>query len=359
MKHSLLLVLAAVLVVAVAVLYWVTRPPPVLSVTTWDSPYGRAQAAAQIRAFGARQGVDVRINRWNGDLKALEAAVMARRYTADVLDVTLTGAARACQDGLLEKLDTASLPDGADGTPAARDFVPGALGPCWVGSVVQSQVMVYAPGLKRVPATLADFFDTRAFPGRRALSRATPRFTLEMALLADGVKPADIYRTLETPEGLERAFAKLASVRPIWSIDTVGAMRWVTNGQAVMTAALNTEVTDNPEFPLGIVWDHQVYVLNVFAIPFANPNKALAMDFIRFATASGPLGAVASRVPLGPARRSALSFVDDNPDTHRPMRPILPTAPENFRHAFALDALWWQAHEADILPRWQAFVMRR
>jgi len=359
MKRSLLLVLAAVLVVAVAALYWFTRPPPVLTVTTWDSPYGRAQTTAQIRAFGARQRVDVRIAQWDGGLKALEAAVTARQYTTDVLDFTLPAAARACRDGLLEKLDAASLPDGADGVPAARDFVPGALGPCWVGSVVQSQVLVHAPGLKQPPATLAGFFDLRKFPGRRALSRASPRFTLEMALLADGVKPADIYRTLETPEGLERAFAKLASVRPIWSIDTVGAMRWVTNGQAVMTVALNTEVTDNPEFPLDIVWDHQVYVLNVFAIPFANPNKALAMDFIRFATASGPLGALASRVPLGPTRRSALSFVGDNPETHRSMRPVLPTAPENFRHAFALDADWWQTHEADILPRWQAFVMRR
>jgi putative spermidine/putrescine transport system substrate-binding protein len=359
MKRSLLLVLAAVLVLAVAALYWFTRPPPVLTVTTWDSPYGRAQTAAQIRAFGARQRVDVRIARWDGDLKALEAAVTARQYPTDVLDFTLPAAARACRDGLLEKLDTGSLPDGTDGTAAARDFIPGALGPCWVGGVAQSQVLLHAPGLARPPATLADFFDTRRFPGRRALSRASPRFTLEMALLADGVKPADIYRTLETPEGLARAFAKLVSIRPIWSIDAVGAMRWVTNGQAVMTAALNTDVTDNPEFPLGIIWDHQVYVLNVFAIPFANPNKALAMDFIRFATGSEPLGALASRVPLGPARRSALAFVGDNPDTRRPMRPILPTAPENFRHAFALDADWWQTHEADILPRWQAFVMRR
>ena len=30
-----------------------------------------------------------------------------------------------------------------------------------------------------------------------------------MALLADGVAPGDVYKTLATPEGLDRAFAKL------------------------------------------------------------------------------------------------------------------------------------------------------
>ena len=40
------------------------------------------------------------------------------------------------------------------------------------------------------------------------------------------------------------------------------------------------------------------------------------------------------------------------------MRPLLPTAPENFRHAFAIDDGWWLAHGAAIASRWQEFVSR-
>ncbi len=35
-----------------------------------------------------------------------------------------------------------------------------------------------------------------------------------MALLADGVPPGEVYKLLETPEGLDRAFNKLEALQP-------------------------------------------------------------------------------------------------------------------------------------------------
>ena len=40
------------------------------------------------------------------------------------------------------------------------------------------------------------------------------------------------------------------------------------------------------------------------------------------------------------------------------MRPWLPTAPENFRHAFAVNDVWWRAHEAALTSRWRELVSR-
>ena len=191
------------------------------------------------------------------------------------------------------------------------------------------------------------------------MSRASPKYNLEMALLADGVAPGEVYRTLETPEGLDRAYNKLAALRPIWAHDSVGAIRWLMNGQAVMATALNGDVFDmRKEFTPGIIWDHQLYEFDVFAIPFGNPNKRRALDFISYATGSGPLAGVASWVPYGPARRSALALVKDNPDLKIPMRPWLPTAPENFRNAFPVNDAWWRQHEAGLVSRWREFVSR-
>lgn len=361
MTRRLLLALAVLLIAVVAALWWQSRPAPILTVTTWAGPYGRAQASAMLRPYGAEKSVDVRIAQWDGDLGEIRDAVDARKYKGDVIDFELPKAVEACRKGLLEKIDATILPDGADGTPASRDFLPGAIGPCWVASVAYVQVMVVSPGLKHPPRTLADFFDTRKFPGRRALPRGSARYNLEAALLADGVAPGDVYKTLSTPEGLDRAFARLKALNPIWAHDGTDALRWVKNGQAAMAMALNGEVYDmaQKEYAARIVWDHALYEFDVFGIPSGDPKKKRALDFIAFATGSKPLADVARWVPYGPARRSSFARLRPNPETGAPMRPWLPTAPEHFSHAFAIDAGWWLDHQAAIQDRWQAFVTSR
>jgi putative spermidine/putrescine transport system substrate-binding protein len=61
---------------------------------------------------------------------------------------------------------------------------------------------------------------------------------------------------------------------------------------------------------------------------------------------------------FGPARRSAFAQVTPNPETGADMRPLLPTNPNNFTNAFAVNESWWLDHGADIAPRWQEFVSR-
>jgi putative spermidine/putrescine transport system substrate-binding protein len=356
LRHRVLFGLAFLLIALIGVLYLTSRPAPILTVMTWPGAYGRAQASAQMRPYGAEKDVDVRPALWDGDLAEVAAMVKTRTFKADVIDFELPAAVQACQQGLLEKIDAAILPPGADKTPAPRDFVAGAIGPCWVGSMVYSQVMVFSPRLSRAPASLADFFDTRKFRGRRALSRASAKFNLEMALLADGVRPSDIYKTLDTPEGMDRAIAKLTALHPIWAHDSKDALHWVKNGQAIMATALNGDVQADKDFTPGVIWDHQLYEMDVFAIPAGNPNKQRALDFILFATGSEALAGVANWTGFGPARRSAIALVKTNPELGTVMRPLLPTAPENFGHAFAIDDAWWLAHGPAIAPRWRKFV---
>ena len=57
------------------------------------------------------------------------------------------------------------------------------------------------------PKTMADFFDTKAYPGKRGM-RKNPKVTLEFALIADGVPTDQVYDVLSTEEGVARAFAK-------------------------------------------------------------------------------------------------------------------------------------------------------
>ena len=242
LRRYTLTILALVLIALVGMLYLRTRPAPILTVMTWPGAYGRAQASAQMHPYAAKKNVDVRTALWDGELAEVAAMVKNRAYKADVIDFELPAAVRACNQRLLEKIDPAILPAGADKIAAARDFVPGAIGPCWVGGMVYSQLIVFSPRMKHTPETLADFFDRKKFPGRRALSRANAKFNLELALLADGVAPTEIYKALDTPEGLDRAFARLAALKPVWAHDSKDALEWVKNGQAVMATALNGDV---------------------------------------------------------------------------------------------------------------------
>lgn len=357
-RYRILSFLAVVLIGAGAALWWFLRPLPVLTVTTWAGDYGRAQASALMRPYAAEKSVDVRLAQWDGDLAEVARAVRTHQYTGDVIDFELPKAVEACRHGLLEKIDPTILPPGRDGTLPARDFVMGAIGPCYVGNVVYSQVMIAASGLARTPATVADFFDTDTFPGRRVLLGASAKFNLEMALLADGVAARDVYKTLATPQGQARAFAKLKALNPIWAQDSVDAIAKVQSGQAVMATALNGAVFDAAQkgFHPTVLWDHQLYEMDVFAIPAGNPNRKRAQAFIAYATASQPLARMANWVPYGPARRSALAFVTANPETGQAMRQWLPTAPANFTTAFAIDDGWWLDHGNALESRWQGFI---
>jgi putative spermidine/putrescine transport system substrate-binding protein len=346
MLRNTLLLLVAIIAAGLAVFTWVTRPLPILTVTSWAGAYGRAQAVAQMRPYAAAHRVDVHLAQWDGDLSSVKG---------DVVDFELPAAVEACHRGLLEKLD----PLGDDRASAEKDFIPGALGPCWIGGTVYSQMIVFAPNFGAgTPTSLGDFFDPAKFPGRRALKRDSGKYNLELALLADGVAPADVYSTLAAGAGLTRALHKLDSLKPdlVWYDKDSEVLPLLRGHGAVFATALNGQLFDAAQngTHLGAIWDRQLYEMDVFGIPAGNRQKNIGLDYIRFATDTRPLAGVASWVPYGPARRSAWPLVGKNPERGTDMRPFLPTA--HFETAFAVNDEWWRTNGARIDLAWQNWL---
>ena len=367
MKRWIVAVLLAVLLFSVVALFgylWMTRQGPKLTVASWAGQYGRAQFSALLRPFAERSGVDVRLAEYDGGIAELTHQVATKNYVWDVVDLELPDAVAACRQGLLEPIDATTLPNSPNGAPAARDFVTGAIGPCWVGSVVYSQIVAYDPHrfAGHEPSRLADFFDLRNFPGPRALRRASPKFNLEMALLADGLTPGDAYATLSTPAGVARALAKLDTIGSalVWRTGEDQPARMVADGRAAFSTILNGDIFDAATHGnrLGVIWDRQLYEFDAFGIPKGDPKRGTAMDFIRFATQAQNLAAVAGWVPYGPARISAEPYVGDNPELKIAMTPFLPTTREHFATAFAIDDEWWRLHGADVDALWQAWLAK-
>lgn len=359
MRRFILGIFLLIILIGALALYWLTRPLPALTVTTWPGQYGHAQRAALIEPYREIGHVDIHANEWEGDIADLARAVASHSYKGDAIDFELPKAIEACRRGLLEKIDAASLPPGIDGAPAAQDLVKGALGDCWVASVAYSQAILYAKNkfTGDQPATLADFFDLAKFPGPRALKQGA-KLNLEMALLADSVPPQDIYGTLQTEAGVARAFRKLDTLRPglIWWRIAGEPAKLIESGQAVFSTVLNGDIFDARADSPGVIWDRQLYEFDVFGVPKDDPKKDMAMDFIRFATGSAPLARMANRIAYGPARRSALPLVDRNPELNVAMRPFLPTTPANFATAFAVDDAWWLDHGPVLETRFQAWL---
>src|SRR6185295_18168033 len=166
-----LIIVLAVVATAGGVLYWKTRPPESLTVVSWGDTYGRAQTLALFHPYTDKSGVDVTVKNYGGGLKEIAAQVQARDVEWDVVDLELADAASGCRQGLLERLDGVELPPGINGLRAQLDFVPGALGPCWIGSVVYSQVVAFDTSRfeGEQPDSVRDFFNVARFPGPRGL----------------------------------------------------------------------------------------------------------------------------------------------------------------------------------------------
>ena len=209
-----------------------------ITFTSWPGPYMRSQMLGFVRPYEAQNDIRVHVASYNGGIGEIRDQVESANVLWDVVDLTQADSLRACNEGLLERIDDIALPNGADGSNAGDDFVEGALNPCGVGVIVWATAFAYSHNAygDAQPTSIADFFDTKKYPGARAI-RNDPTVVMEWALMADGVGREDVYSTLETPEGIERALAKMDSIRPGLKLWQTGRepVRLINNGDVAMS----------------------------------------------------------------------------------------------------------------------------
>ena len=358
MKKTLTMVSAAVLSVAVAS----AASAESLTVVSWGGAYTKSQVEAYHKPWTAKTGTNVVSEDYNGGIAEIKAQVEAGNVTWDVVDVELSDAIRACDEGLAEEIDPSMLPAAPDGTPAMEDFIDGAVTDCAVGSIVWSTIYAYdSSKMSNGPKTIADFFDVDGFPGKRGM-RKSPKANLEMALAADGVAPGDIYDVLSTPAGVDRAFAKLDTIKDdvVWWEAGAQPPQLLADGEVAMTTAYNGRIFNavaSEDKPFEIVWDAQIYDLDLWIIPKGAKNKQLALDFVAFSTDTQRLADQASWISYGPTRKSSSPLVGsfhNKPDLA--MGPQMPTAPANFKTAIQNNFEWWADNQDEMNERFNAWL---
>lgn len=283
----------------------------------------------------------------NGGLAKIKAMVTSGAVEWDVVQMPRDEMELACQEGLLEPLSAEEL--GLEGL-----LIPAATEPeCGIGFFVWSKVLAYDPArLPAAPTSWADFFDSDRFPGKRGL-RKNARMTLEIALMADGVPPDEVYRVLGTEEGVQRAFDKLDGIRDrvVWWESGAQAPEWLASGEVAMSSAYNGRIANANEEgrAFGMVWDGQIFAMEFWTVP-RGADLAAAKDFIAFAMAADRQKAFTDAIPYGVTNLEANALIDPAVASQ------LPTTPENMRSVLPLGAEFWVEHRDELQARFTRWL---
>lgn len=329
-----------------------------INFVSWGGSYTASQVKACIEPYQAKTGQEFNIIDYNGGLAEIRTQVEANNVQWDIVDQTPQDAIRGCDEGLYMELDHSQWEPAPDGTPATEDFVDGALGDCYVGNISWATVPAYDTTKVSgdAPTSMADFWDLKKYPGRRGL-RKTPRVNMEWALMADGVANDQIYSTLQTEEGIERAFAKLEEIKAdvVWWEAGAQPPQMLADGEVVMTTAYNGRLFNamyKEKKPFAIMWGPQVFDIDTYVVVKDSPNQQAALDFLKFCTSAEALADTTNYISYGPLRKSSAAFV--NPD----ILPHLPTAPDNFKTALTYDIDFWADNADDLQERFNAWLAK-
>lgn len=200
------------------------------------------------------------------------------------------------------------------------------------------------------PKTWAEFWDVEKFPGPRSL-RNHPVDNLEYALMADGVKPEELY-----PLDVDRAFKKLDEIAPHISV-------WWTSGQQPAQLLLDGEVVLasgwNGRFfnliqdgaPLDIDWNQGMIKLSAFGIPKGSPHACWGQQYLQVMTDPKRQAVYAEEIGYPGLHLESPKYVDPK------LAPYLPTHPDNIGKLAWTDLEWWDEHGAEVRERWNRWLV--
>lgn len=319
-----------------------------LTVVSWGGNYQDAQKQIYFQPFAKLMGRPVLDESWDGGIGVITAKVKAGSPNWDAVQVEAEELALGCADGLYEKLDWNRL-------GGKSKFLLSAVSDCGVGAIVWSTAISYdSEKLKTAPASWADFWDVKKIPGKRGL-RKGPKYSLEFALMADGVPADKVYEVLATPAGIDRAFKKLDELKPnlIWWESGAQPLQLLSSGEVAMTAAYNGRIsginkTEGKKFR--VVWPGSIYAVDSWVILKDAENKAAAMDFIAFASKAENQAMLPKFIAYGLPNKDAAA------DVPAELQGDLPTTPANLEKALALNVDFWVDNTEALTKRFNAWL---
>lgn len=321
-----------------------------LTVVSWGGSYQDAQREIYFQPFSQLTGQTLLDESWDGGYGVLLAKVRSGEVNWDVVQVEAEELALGCEDGIYEQIDW-------DRMGGREAFLPTTVSDCGVGAIIWSIGLAYdGDRLADGPRSWADFWDTETFPGRRGMRRSA-KYALEFALLADGVAPADLYTVLATPEGVDRAFASLDTLRDniVWWDAGAQPLQLLSSGEVAMTTVYNGRISGinrSEGTHFNFVFPQSIYAIDSWVVLRGAANREAGMDFIAFASQAENQARLPEYVAYGLSSLAAAAMVPAE------LAPELPTTPENLVDAIPLDVDFWTDNGEALIARFNAWLAR-
>ncbi len=301
-----------------------------------------------VKPFAAAAAIPVQIGEWDGATESLRG----RKEAGGSLDLVIVPADTllgGCDDGSFEKLDWSAI-GGKD------HYLPAGVSDCGVGFAVVSTVLAWDRDKFPGTPTWADFWDVAKYPGKRGLQKG-PRTNLEIALLADGVAPGDVYRLLRSPDGIERAFRKLDQIRPyaVWWDTAADAVRILGSGEVLMTSAGSGPIalanrSEHRNF--GMQATNSLSAVESWAVLKGTPNLRQAHQFLYFVGDSAVQARLSSIIPYSGLAKGASDGLPPE------VAAALPLSPANQASTLPIDEAFWRDNADKLGQRFSAWLAR-
>ena len=320
-----------------------------VTIASWGGSYQEAQSKALFEPASAATGIKVKEETYGG-MSDVRLQVSTGQVTLDIVASGSGSAARAGSEGLLEKLDY--------GIIDVSNFYPTLYSDYCLGGDVFSTV--YACNTDTYgdtgPQSWADFWDVEKYPGKRAY-RGSVAGALEPALMADGVAPEDVYKVLDSEEGIDRAIDKVRELRPnidvFWSSGAQHA-QLMKDGEVDMTTGWNGRFDNAAKDGAKVAYSFNQALLDYdcFAIPKGAPNKDTAMEFLAEISKPEYQDDLPKYITYGPTNKAAFETGEIDAATAA----TLPSSPENASKQLPISLEWYAKWETIAAEKYQAMM---
>lgn len=314
--------------------------PGKLVVSSYGGSFQEAQSKAFFEPFTKATGIKLTGTTGAGYAK-IKAMVTSGDVTWDVTTADSASLENEVKDDLLQPIDYSVVK--ADGIPAALR-TKYAVGYIKFTENLAWDKVKFPNGL-----TPAQFFDP-SVKARRVMY-SLPYYNLEFALMADGVKPADLF-PLDVDRALkviDRVKDQIVGFKPPSDVQAL-----IQQGEVDVAFAPGGRV-DNA-IKAGANWaysyDASVADVEYWAVLKGAPNAAEAMKYINFASQPEQQAELPRHIFYGPTNVDALKLLDPA------FVKDLPGNPENEKLGAVVNSKWWNENFDSVMTRWNPYIMR-
>lgn len=309
---------------------------------SWGGSLQEAIDRTILATFAKETGIEV-VSVSGPDLAKLKAQVQTGNIEWSLFEAGGPQVVGAAREGLLEKIDY-SIVDASDlFVPASEVTLPFY---SYSGGIAYDPKR-HGPG--KFPRSWEEFWDVESFPGRRGL-RTKPDETMELALLADGVLPKELY-----PLDVDRAFRSLERIKPYvakWIDATPQTISLVQNNEVdfVYTYLGRVHLAQQQGISIEYVLENNLVTPSYLGVPKGAKNKDAVMQLINAFIRPDLQAAFCNEMNYTPMKRSALQLLDPA---------VLAAQPDLDDDRTAIvNVEWWAENFAEVSVKFKEFLLR-